>query len=66
MILAVKASGNYSASHRDDFDFQEGDVMAVTGVANDGDMRGYLLDDARRQDHRGRDRIPSERVVLLY
>jgi hypothetical protein len=40
--------------------------MAVTSVANNGDMRGYLLDDARRQDHRGRDRIPAERVVLLY
>ena len=40
--------------------------MAVTSVAENGDMRGYILDDARRQDHRGRSRIPAERVVLLY
>ncbi|KAF6763073.1 hypothetical protein DFP72DRAFT_841223 [Ephemerocybe angulata] len=65
VLYYVQASGNHHASREDDFDFQEGDVMAVTDMAG-GDMRGYLLDDARRQDHRGRDRIPSDRVVLFY
>ena len=59
----VKALYDYNASIPEEFDFQAGDVIAVTATPDDGWWSGVLLDDTRRQP--GRTTFPSNFVCLF-
>ena len=59
----VKAMYNYTATIEEEFDFQEGDIIAVTSTPEDGWWSGELLDEQRRQP--GRHVFPSNFVDLL-
>jgi hypothetical protein len=61
-ICLVKALYAYKAETSDEFDFQAGDVIAVTATPDDGWWSGELLDDARRQP--GRHVFPSNFVIF--
>ena len=54
---------NYRATIDEEFDFQSGDVIAVTATPEDGWWSGELLDEARKQP--GRHVFPSNFVRLL-
>ena len=60
---AVKAMYNYRATIEEEFDFQEGDIIAVTATPEDGWWSGELLDETRRQP--GRHIFPSNFVCLF-
>ena len=60
---AVKAMYNYRATIEEEFDFQEGDIIAVTATPEDGWWSGELLDEQRRQP--GRHVFPSNFVCLF-
>ena len=60
---AVKALYDYSATIDEEFDFQAGDIIAVTDTPEDGWWSGELLDDTRRQA--GRHVFPSNFVCLF-
>jgi hypothetical protein len=62
-IYAVQALYDYQATIDEEFDFQAGDIIAVTATPEDGWWSGELLDEARRQ--RGRHVFPSNFVCLL-
>lgn len=61
--LSVKALYDYTATIDEEFDFQAGDIIAVTSTPEDGWWTGELLDEARRQ--RGRNVFPSNFVCLF-
>ncbi|KAH0828972.1 hypothetical protein J3R83DRAFT_2404 [Lanmaoa asiatica] len=54
---------DYSATIDEEFDFQAGDIIAVTDTPEDGWWSGELLDDTRRQA--GRHVFPSNFVCLF-
>lgn len=60
---AVKALYDYTATTQEEFDFQAGDVIAVTETPDDGWWSGELLDEARREE--GRNIFPSNFVCLF-
>ena len=61
--ILVKALYDYTASIEEEFDFQAGDIIAVTSTPEDGWWSGELLDEARRQP--GRHVFPSNFVCLF-
>lgn len=62
-ICLVKALYDYQATIEEEFDFQAGDVIAVTATPDDGWWSGELLDEARRVE--GRNVFPSNFVCLF-
>lgn len=63
IVLTVKALYDYQATIEEEFDFQSGDVIAVTSTPEDGWWTGVLLDDSRRIP--GRTIFPSNFVCLF-
>lgn len=63
ILFYVKALYDYTATIDEEFDFQAGDVIAVTATPEDGWWSGHLLDDARSQP--GRHIFPSNFVCLF-
>ncbi|CAK5266105.1 unnamed protein product [Mycena citricolor] len=63
ILFYVKALYDYTATIAEEFDFQAGDVIAVTATPDDGWWSGELLDEARREE--GRHVFPSNFVVLF-
>ncbi|KAJ7496567.1 hypothetical protein FB451DRAFT_1455796 [Mycena latifolia] len=63
ILFYVKALFNYAATIDEEFDFTEGDIIAVTATPEDGWWHGELLDEARRVP--GRYIFPSNFVVLF-
>ena len=61
--FTVKAMYNYRATIEEEFDFQEGDIIAVTATPEDGWWSGELLDETRRQP--GKHIFPSNFVCLF-
>lgn len=62
-IYSVKALYDYQATIDEEFDFQSGDVLAVTSTPEDGWWTGELLDEKRRIP--GRNVFPSNFVCLF-
>ncbi|CAL1711595.1 unnamed protein product [Somion occarium] len=63
VLFYVKALYDYQATIEEEFDFQAGDIIAVTDTPEDGWWSGELLDEARRQP--GRTVFPSNFVTLF-
>ncbi|KAF8171874.1 SH3 domain-containing protein [Pholiota molesta] len=63
VLFYVKALYDYSATIEEEFDFQAGDIIAVTATPEDGWWSGELLDENRRQ--KGRNVFPSNFVCLF-
>ncbi|PPQ82339.1 hypothetical protein CVT24_002318 [Panaeolus cyanescens] len=63
VLFYVKALYDYTATIDEEFDFQAGDIIAVTATPEDGWWSGELLDEARRQ--KGRHVFPSNFVCLF-
>ena len=63
ILRLVKALYDYSATIEEEFDFQAGDIIAVTATPDDGWWSGELLDENRRQ--KGRNVFPSNFVCLF-
>ncbi|KAH9485613.1 Septation protein imp2 [Psilocybe cubensis] len=63
ILFYVKALYDYTATIHEEFDFQAGDVIAVTATPDDGWWSGELLDEARRVE--GRNVFPSNFVCLF-
>ncbi|KAL1945469.1 hypothetical protein VTO73DRAFT_2320 [Trametes versicolor] len=63
VLFYVKAMYNYRATIDEEFDFQEGDIIAVTATPEDGWWSGELLDETRRQP--GKHIFPSNFVCLF-
>ncbi|KAJ7258177.1 SH3 domain-containing protein [Mycena rebaudengoi] len=63
ILFYVKAIFDYTATIDEEFDFQVGDIIAVTATPEDGWWSGELLDEARRQG--GRHVFPSNFVCLF-
>ncbi|KAG6865464.1 hypothetical protein C0991_002291 [Blastosporella zonata] len=63
VLFYVKALYDYTATIEEEFDFQAGDVIAVTATPDDGWWSGELLDENRRED--GRYIFPSNFVCLF-
>ncbi|CAA7260509.1 unnamed protein product [Cyclocybe aegerita] len=63
ILFYVKALYDYTATIQEEFDFQAGDVIAVTATPDDGWWSGELLDEARREE--GRHVFPSNFVCLF-
>lgn len=63
ILFYVKALYDYQATIDEEFDFQAGDVIAVTATPDDGWWSGELLDEARREE--GRHIFPSNFVCLF-
>ncbi|KAG6901691.1 hypothetical protein C0995_009182 [Termitomyces sp. Mi166 len=63
ILFYVKALYDYTATIDEEFDFQAGDIIAVTHTPEDGWWSGELLDEERRQ--RGRHVFPSNFVCLF-
>ncbi|KAK0448916.1 uncharacterized protein EV420DRAFT_1647194 [Desarmillaria tabescens] len=63
ILFYVKALYDYTATIDEEFDFQAGDVIAVTATPDDGWWSGELLDEARREE--GRHIFPSNFVCLF-
>ncbi len=61
--LLVKALYDYQATIDEEFNFQAGDIIAVTATPEDGWWRGELVDEKKRQH--GRYVFPSNFVGLL-
>lgn len=61
--IVVQALYDYAATIEEEFDFQAGDVIAVTATPEDGWWSGVLLDEDRRQ--KGRNVFPSNFVTLF-
>lgn len=62
-MFLVKALYDYRATIDEEFDFQTGDIIAVTETPDDGWWSGELLDEARREP--GRHIFPSNYVCLF-
>ncbi|KAF9529754.1 hypothetical protein CPB83DRAFT_811862 [Crepidotus variabilis] len=63
ILFYVKALYDYQATIPEEFDFQSGDIIAVTATPDDGWWSGELLDEARREV--GRNVFPSNFVCLF-
>ncbi|KAI0031970.1 hypothetical protein K488DRAFT_50908 [Vararia minispora EC-137] len=63
VLFYVKALYDYNATIPEEFDFQQGDIIAVTATPEDGWWSGELLDEARRVP--GRHIFPSNFVHLF-
>ncbi|KAF9463554.1 hypothetical protein BDZ94DRAFT_1321699 [Collybia nuda] len=63
ILFYVKALYDYAATIDEEFDFQAGDIIAVTATPEDGWWSGELLDEERRQ--KGRHVFPSNFVCLF-
>ncbi|KAI0043123.1 hypothetical protein FA95DRAFT_1584227 [Auriscalpium vulgare] len=63
VLFYVKALYDYAATIPEEFDFQSGDIIAVTATPEDGWWSGELLDEARRVP--GRHIFPSNFVHLF-
>ncbi|KAF7290037.1 hypothetical protein HMN09_01308700 [Mycena chlorophos] len=63
ILFYVKALFPYTATIEEEFDFQEGDIIAVTATPDDGWWSGELLDETRRV--RGKHVFPSNFVELF-
>ncbi|KZT69660.1 hypothetical protein DAEQUDRAFT_765251 [Daedalea quercina L-15889] len=63
ILFYVKAMYDYQATIEEEFDFQAGDIIAVTATPEDGWWSGELLDEQRRQP--GRHVFPSNFVCLF-
>ncbi|KAJ6631366.1 SH3 domain-containing protein [Mycena sp. CBHHK59/15] len=63
ILFYVKALYDYTATIGEEFDFQAGDVIAVTATPDDGWWSGELLDENRREE--GRHVFPSNFVCLF-
>ncbi|GLB37905.1 putative fes/CIP4 homology domain containing protein [Lyophyllum shimeji] len=63
ILFYVKALYDYTATIDEEFDFQAGDIIAVTATPEDGWWSGELLDEERRQ--KGRHVFPSNFVCLF-
>ncbi|KAJ4483647.1 hypothetical protein J3R30DRAFT_3284549 [Lentinula aciculospora] len=63
ILFYVQALYDYQATIDEEFDFQAGDVIAVTATPEDGWWSGVLLDENRRQP--GRYVFPSNFVRLF-
>ncbi|KAG9038235.1 hypothetical protein FRB95_002196 [Tulasnella sp. JGI-2019a] len=63
VLFTVKALYDYVATTPEEFDFQSGDIIAVTATPDDGWWSGVLLDDTRRVP--GRTTFPSNFVCLF-
>ncbi|KAJ7188987.1 SH3 domain-containing protein [Mycena filopes] len=63
ILFYVKALYDYTATIGEEFDFQAGDVIAVTATPDDGWWSGELLDENRREE--GRHVFPSNFVTLF-
>ncbi|RXW25571.1 hypothetical protein EST38_g257 [Candolleomyces aberdarensis] len=63
VLFYVKALYDYTATIDEEFDFQTGDVIAVTATPDDGWWSGELLDEERRVP--GRHVFPSNFVCLF-
>jgi len=61
--VIVKALYDYTATISEEFDFQAGDIIAVTATPDDGWWIGELLDEERRVE--GRNVFPSNFVCLF-
>jgi len=61
--VTVKALYDYRATISEEFDFQAGDIIAVTATPDDGWWVGELLDEERRVE--GRNVFPSNFVCLF-
>ncbi|KAG6810949.1 hypothetical protein H0H92_009652 [Tricholoma furcatifolium] len=61
--FCVKALYDYTATIDEEFDFQEGDIIAVTATPDDGWWSGELLDETRKRE--GKHLFPSNFVVPL-
>jgi hypothetical protein len=57
VLFYVNALYDYTAQSPAEFDFQAGDIIAVTSTPEDGWWSGELLDEARRTT--GRNDFPS-------
>ena len=57
----VKALYDYAATIEEEFDFQAGDVIAVTATPDSGWWSGELLNEVRRVE--GRNIFPSNFVI---
>ncbi|KAG6867748.1 hypothetical protein C0993_011702 [Termitomyces sp. T159_Od127] len=63
ILFYVKALYDYTATIDEEFDFQAGDIIAVTHTPEDGWWSGELLDEERRQ--RGRHVFPSNFMAVI-
>ncbi|KAJ7074327.1 SH3 domain-containing protein [Mycena amicta] len=63
ILFFVKALFSYTATIEEEFDFQEGDIIAVTSTPEDGWWSGELLDEGRRVP--GKHVFPSNFVELF-
>ncbi|KAF8661476.1 hypothetical protein AX16_001313 [Volvariella volvacea WC 439] len=63
VLFYVKALYDYTATIDEEFDFQVGDVIAVTATPEDGWWSGMLLDENRRIE--GKHVFPSNFVCLF-
>lgn len=63
MFYSVRALYDYQATTEEEFDFQAGDIIAVTTTPEDGWWSGELLDDTRRVP--GHNTFPSNFVCLF-
>ncbi|KAF9029105.1 hypothetical protein BDZ89DRAFT_986209 [Hymenopellis radicata] len=63
VLFYVKALYDYTATIPEEFDFQAGDIIAVTSTPEDGWWTGRLLDEGRVV--RGREVFPSNFVCLF-
>ncbi|KAF9075489.1 hypothetical protein BDP27DRAFT_1212478 [Rhodocollybia butyracea] len=59
----LEAMYDYTATIDEEFNFQAGDIIAVTDIPDDGWWSGELLDEARREE--GRHVFPSNFVRLF-
>ncbi|KAF7289193.1 hypothetical protein MIND_01380500 [Mycena indigotica] len=63
ILFYVKALFPYTATIEEEFDFQEGDIIAVTSTPEDGWWSGELLDESRRSY--GKHIFPSNFVEVF-
>ncbi|KAJ7737581.1 kinase-like domain-containing protein [Mycena metata] len=63
ILFYVKALYNYEATMNEEFNFQEGDIIAVTATPDDGWWSGELMDENRRVS--GKHIFPSNFVNQL-
>ncbi|KAJ3711571.1 hypothetical protein C8R42DRAFT_635459 [Lentinula raphanica] len=63
ILFYVEALYDYTATIPEEFNFQAGDIIAVTDIPDDGWWSGELLDEKRREE--GRNVFPSNFVRLF-
>ena len=61
--FAVRALYDYTAIIEEEFDFRDGDIIAVTSTSDDGWWTGKLVDETHWE--KGRNVFPSNFVVLF-